>query len=128
MLDHVSIEVSDRKAARDFYDAVMPTLGLAAVVDHGESFAYGLSRDMPCFWLIEQREKARAHGFHVTFRAPDEAALRAFYRTALRHGGQDDGDGGYRAGTDGGRMAFILDPDGNRIEVVCYKSATWSAG
>jgi catechol 2,3-dioxygenase-like lactoylglutathione lyase family enzyme len=60
-------------------------------------------------------------GAHVCFRAPDRTAVDAFHRAALAAGGRDDGQPGlrpqYHADYYG---AFVLDPDGHRIEAVCH--------
>jgi catechol 2,3-dioxygenase-like lactoylglutathione lyase family enzyme len=58
---------------------------------------------------------------HLCFRAHDRAAVREFYRLAMNNGARDDGTPGlrpqYHASYYG---AFILDPDGHRIEAVCH--------
>ena len=60
-------------------------------------------------------------GAHLCFRAPDRAAVDAFHAAALTSGGRDDGAPGlrpqYHADYYG---AFVLDPDGHRIEAVCH--------
>jgi catechol 2,3-dioxygenase-like lactoylglutathione lyase family enzyme len=60
-------------------------------------------------------------GAHVCLRAPDRHAVEAFHAAALRLGGTDEGAPGDR----GGAMttyfgAFILDPDGNKLEAACF--------
>ena len=62
-----------------------------------------------------------AHGMHVCFRAPDREAAHAFHAAAIAAGGSD-------AGAPGPRpiyhrdyyAAFVIDPDGHRIEAVCH--------
>jgi catechol 2,3-dioxygenase-like lactoylglutathione lyase family enzyme len=45
----------------------------------------------------------------------------AFYNTALEHGGTSDGPPGIRPEYDNHYYgAFVLDPDGNKIEAVTY--------
>src|SRR5258708_5832732 len=60
-------------------------------------------------------------GARLCFGAPDRAGVRAFYTAALAAGGRDDGPPGlrpqYHAAYYG---AFVLDPDGHRIEAVCH--------
>ena len=56
---------------------------------------------------------------HWCFRAPGRAAVRAFYVAALAHGGRDDGPPGIREiYSPEYYAAFVLDPDGNRIEAM----------
>jgi catechol 2,3-dioxygenase-like lactoylglutathione lyase family enzyme len=47
----------------------------------------------------------------------------AFYRAALAHGGRDAGAPGLRPVYDENYYgAFVLDPDGNKIEAVTYSA------
>ena len=46
--------------------------------------------------------------------------MRAFHAAALSAGGRDDGAPGLRAYHDAYYAAFVLDPDGHRIEVVYH--------
>src|SRR5262249_28557953 len=59
-------------------------------------------------------------GMHICFRAPSCDAVRAFHESALKTGGRDDGvpdlHPPYHANYYG---AFVLDPDGHRLEAVC---------
>jgi catechol 2,3-dioxygenase-like lactoylglutathione lyase family enzyme len=58
---------------------------------------------------------------HLCFRAPTRVAVREFYRAALEHGGMDDGAPGLRPDYHPDYFgAFVLDPDGHRIESVCH--------
>jgi catechol 2,3-dioxygenase-like lactoylglutathione lyase family enzyme len=64
---------------------------------------------------------ARAAGAHICFRAPDRAAVDAFHTAALACGGRDDGAPGLRPNYHAHYYgAFVLDPDGHRIEAVCH--------
>src|SRR5262249_39071397 len=60
-------------------------------------------------------------GAHLCFRAPSRAAVDGFHAAAGAAGGRDDGAPGlrprYHADSYG---AFVLDPDGHRIEAVCH--------
>jgi len=63
-------------------------------------------------------------GCHVCLRAPGEAAVRAFFATALALGCISAGDPGPRqAAMTSYFGAFIYDPDGNKIEAVCFPRA-----
>lgn len=60
-----------------------------------------------------------ASGLHVCFRAPSRAAVDAFYRAALAAGGRDNGAPGEREYEPGYYAAFVIDPDGYRLEAYC---------
>jgi catechol 2,3-dioxygenase-like lactoylglutathione lyase family enzyme len=60
-------------------------------------------------------------GAHLCFRAPDRAAVDAFHSAAIASGGRDDGRPGLRPHYHPDYYcAFVLDPDGHRIEAVCH--------
>ena len=59
---------------------------------------------------------------HWCFRAPSRRAVDAFHAAGLANGGSDDGPPGLRPEYhDAYYAAFLLDPDGNRIEAVCHR-------
>jgi catechol 2,3-dioxygenase-like lactoylglutathione lyase family enzyme len=60
----------------------------------------------------------------LCFRAPNRAAVDAFHAAALVAGGRDDGAPGLRPHYHADYYAaFVLDPDGHRIEAVCHSPA-----
>jgi catechol 2,3-dioxygenase-like lactoylglutathione lyase family enzyme len=122
MLDHVSVGVSDINRSRRFYDAALRPLGLVRIVDFGESRGsdYGAAPGaLGVEFTITREVEVRAPipGAHLCFRAPDRAAVDAFHLAALAAGGQDDGMPGLPPHYYG---AFVLNPDGHRIEAVCH--------
>lgn len=61
---------------------------------------------------------------HVGLRVKDMEIARRFYRARLNAGARDNGKPGLRADYGPAYFAaFLIDPDGNNIEAVC-----WSAG
>ncbi len=126
MIDHVSIGVRDLAAAAKFYAAALQPLGLSLLVSTDGRTAFGAK--YPELWL-----NARPHmspvaidtGCHVCLRTRDTAAVDAFHRASLVHGGTDDGPPGLRKATQVTYYAaFVRDPDGNRIEVMTVPAAT----
>src|SRR5579864_3964462 len=126
MLDHVSLGVSDIARSRSFYDAALRPLGLVRIVDFGggRGSDYGAAPGSLGVEFTITREsgvQAPVAGAHLCFRAPDRAAVRAFHAAALEAGGSDDGAPGLRPRYHAAYYAaFVRDPDGNRIEVVCH--------
>ena len=123
MLDHVSIPVVDLERAAEFYDAVLGTLGFRRRKERPGAIGYGpATRRAPVFWILASAgERARGGpGLHLSFQAADRSSVDAFHETALRHGGTDAGSPGLRPQyTMPFYGAFVLDPDGFKIEAVC---------
>jgi predicted lactoylglutathione lyase len=75
------------------------------------------------FAIVLGAEEASApgRGTHFAFAASSRDAVDRFYAAALRAGGVDDGPPGIRERYDAGYYAaFVLDPDGHRLEVVFH--------
>lgn len=121
IIDHVTLGVSDFERTRRFYDRVMPALDLQCVWEKPSMVAYGIGRNDD-FGLIGDVGSARK-GTHVAFRSPDRASVDRFHAEALAAGGQDDGAPGLRPQYhDTYYAAFVMDPEGNRIEAVCQEA------
>jgi catechol 2,3-dioxygenase-like lactoylglutathione lyase family enzyme len=126
MLDPVSLGVSDVGRSRRFYDAALRPLGLVRIVDfgNGRGSDYGAAPgSLGVEFTITGEADVRTPipGAHLCFRAPDRAAVERFHAAALAEGGRDDGAPGLRPHYHADYYcAFVLDPDGHRIEAVCH--------
>ena len=128
MLHHLSIGVADIQASMRFYDVVLGTLGyvqvwqdIGAEDDEDQAVGYGVAGGGDLFCLKQQKttQLAPGPGFHLAFAAPDHAAITAFYRAALFNGGRCNGEPGPRPDYgDFYYAAFVIDPDGYRLEAV----------
>ncbi len=123
MIDHLSIGVGDVTRSAAFYDAALAPLGYKRRMEFDEAIAFG--REHPTFWVSRPRsgDLAQTHpGFHLCFVAPDRAAVDAFHAAALAQGAQDDGAPGLRPHYhESYYAAFVVDPDGYRIEAVTHR-------
>jgi catechol 2,3-dioxygenase-like lactoylglutathione lyase family enzyme len=125
MIDHVSIGVRDIAAAKRFYDAALKPLGYMCLVEIEGTLGYGKAG--PAFWVsaaehpVPPDEKS---GPHICFTAPTRGGVDQFHQAALRNGGRDNGPPGPR-GDYGPNYyaAFVVDPDGYRIEAHCGTAA-----
>src|SRR5260370_26687742 len=126
MLDHVSLGVSDIERSRRFYDAALRPLALVRIVDFGSGRGsdYGAapgSLGVEFTITAETSVAAPYPGIHLCFRAPGREAVHAFHAAALGAGGRDDGAPGPRPHYHADYYAaFVLDPDGHRIEAVSH--------
>ena len=123
MFDHVSIGVSDIPRAGKFYDAALAPLGYTRLSDGASSLGYG--KQGVGLWLGATKKPVRADmdsGLHFCLIAPDRKAVDAFHAAALKAGGKDNGKPGVRADySPKYYAAFVIDPDGYRIEAYCGK-------
>jgi hypothetical protein len=66
-------------------------------------------------------------GFHLAFAASSRQAVDDFHRAALAAGGFDNGKPGVRPGYGPNYYAaFVVDPDGYRLEAVFHDPVWWS--
>jgi len=125
MLDHVSLSVAELDRAGAFYDAALAALGYVRVWSAESALGYGSEGGGDKLALKTRgggRPRAAA-GFHLAFTAKDTASVDAFHRAALAAGGSDEGAPGWRPHYgEGYYAAFVIDPDGHRIEAVFHAS------
>jgi catechol 2,3-dioxygenase-like lactoylglutathione lyase family enzyme len=124
MISHVSIGVRDIPRTKRFYDAIFAPLGYNCLSYDDGSLGYG--RDAIAFWILGAEcpvPPDDKSGLHFCFTAPTRESVNAFHAAALRSGGRDNGSPGIRAeyGPDY-YAAFVIDPDGYRIEAWCGSS------
>jgi len=122
MIDHVSVGVSDLDRAARFYAQTLAPLGLSRLVNRPATIGFG--KNYPEFWINLRASMTRVapeSGVHICLRAKTTDAVDAFHAAALAAGGASDGAPGLRP-HDRVRYyaAFVIDPDGNRIEAVTF--------
>ena len=100
-VDHLWIRVADLRASKDFYETIAPHAGLGPGRDRGSRVQYA---GRPGSFSLLPGER-RTENLHMAFPAPDNRAVDAFHAAAL--------GAGYR-----NRGKYVLDPDGNSIELV----------
>jgi catechol 2,3-dioxygenase-like lactoylglutathione lyase family enzyme len=122
MIDHVSVGVRDLERAARFYEFALAPLGLCRLVTRPATVGFGKS--YPEFWINLRSDIARVEpgsGVHICLRAKSVGDVDAFHAAALNAGGRSDGVPGLRP-HDRVRYyaAFVVNPDGNRIEAVTF--------
>jgi catechol 2,3-dioxygenase-like lactoylglutathione lyase family enzyme len=113
-IDHLWIRVSDVAAAKQFYETVAPYAGLRLRHDSteraqfaGESGSFSLVAGTP------------TQHVHMAFPAPDNSTVESFHRAATEAGYRDNGPARERPIYHHGYFgAYVLDPDGNNVELV----------
>ena len=121
MFDHVSFGVADLPRSKHFYDQALKRLGYVCLSESGDSLGYG--RNAVRLW-IGRAERPVApdpgSGLHFCFVAAIRENVDRFHAAALAAGGKDNGKPGLRASYgDSYYAAFVIDPDGYRLEAFC---------
>ena len=118
MLDHMGLPVSNLARSKQFFVAALAPLGYKVIFDLDTGVGMG-DQAFPSFWI----DGGPGRGpLHIAFFASNREAVDAFYKAALAAGGRDNGAPGIRAQYHPNYYAaFVHDPDGNNIEVVCRK-------
>jgi catechol 2,3-dioxygenase-like lactoylglutathione lyase family enzyme len=123
VIAHLSIGVKDLVAARRFYDAALAPLGYRCLYPRADHAGYGAQAAY--FWLNEVARPVPPDpesGLHICFDAPSRAAVDAFHAASLAAGATDNGKPGVRPQyRQPYYAAFVIDPDGYRIEAYCGK-------
>jgi catechol 2,3-dioxygenase-like lactoylglutathione lyase family enzyme len=115
VIHHASVDVSDLERAGRFYDAVLGSLGWRRHIDNDERIAWGIVR--PVF-SVTRRDSAGGPGGHICFAASGIPAVKAAWEGGTEAGGSDDGAPGPRPEYGPSYYsAYLLDPDGHRVEV-----------
>jgi catechol 2,3-dioxygenase-like lactoylglutathione lyase family enzyme len=127
MIDHTGVSVSNFEKSKKFYTEALKPIGYQLLLEFpasitGTTNVAGFGEPpKPDFWIAEG--KPNDPRVHVAFRVGKRSLVDAFHQAALAAGGKDHGAPGlrpqYHANYYG---AFILDPDGHNIEVVCHEA------
>lgn len=122
MFDHVVFGVSDYATSKAFYLKALNVLGIEIVVEN--DMGAELSADGETSLCLVRTEEKPAH-LHLAFRAKDRQQVDTFYADAIAAGGRDNGAPGLRPEYSRTYYAaFITDPDGHNIEMVCHEDST----
>lgn len=128
IIGHISIGVRDITIAKAFYTAVLAPLGLTLVYESPadsvtQVLGYGPDPEHEVVNIFEYGDDASppGKGSHVAFNAPSRQAVEEFHAAAVGNGGTCNGLPGLREHYGPKYFAaFVVDPDGWRLEAV-YK-------
>jgi catechol 2,3-dioxygenase-like lactoylglutathione lyase family enzyme len=114
MFDHVTIRAAERAASEAFYDLVLPVVGVPKTYS-GDDFA-----EWGDYSIVAASEEVPAtRRLHIAFFTPEHDEVDAFWRVGTDAGFRSDGEPGMRPRYSADYYgAFLLDPDGNNIELV----------
>ena len=121
-IDHAKLPITDLDASRAFYSAALAPLGYKLVWDEEPTLGFGMGDggedDEP--FALERGETPNVRT-HIAFTATSPEQVDAFHAAAIAASGRDNGAPGERPYGRYYYAAFVLDPDGHNVEVVCHR-------
>ena len=116
---------NDIERSKSFYDAVLGTIGLRTMMEHGSGGRiYGTGAGSPILSVVrpyDGRPASVGNGTMATLNCDSRDQVAAIHAKALELGGRDEGAPGPRAGEDSGvYAAYFRDLDGNKICAVHF--------
>ena len=115
VVDHLWIRVTDLEDSTRFYETVGPAAGFRVGTELADRTSFACVSGS--FSVV--RGGKPTENVHLAFAASDNETVDRFHREATAAGYRDNGPPGERSVYHPGYYgAFVLDPDGNNIEVV----------
>ena len=120
MFDHVVFGVRDYEKTKAFYLKIFDPIGIKVLAEN--ELGIELSSDGKTSLCIRREpEQSPAH-LHLAFVAENREQVKRFHRIALEIGAEDNGRPGLRPDYSGEYYAaYVFDPDGHNIEMVCHE-------
>jgi catechol 2,3-dioxygenase-like lactoylglutathione lyase family enzyme len=122
-IDHLVLPVSDYETGKSFYERALGPLGFEIRMDWPDRHRayFGLAGEPSSIWLFE----SPAAGFlEFALHAPDARIVESFYEAAVAAGARSLHAPAMDSDRHGDHYsARIVDPDGNRVEVVFHSAA-----
>lgn len=127
-ISHLTLGTNDVQRAIRFYDPVLGSLGFSRMPKPDDKPPmYSKDGEMPYVYLYPPFNGEPAtvgNGTHIAFTAHSRSAVDEFHSMAMAFGGQDEGPPGLRAHYgENYYAAYVRDPDGNKLQAVCYGAA-----
>lgn len=118
MFSHVMVGVNDLEVSKQFYDALLGTLGIGPGVANKSRYFYrGPTGTFAITVPINGQPATHGNGGTVGFLMQSPEQADAFHAAGVAHGGTSCEDPpGFREGPAGRiYLAYLRDPDGNKI-------------
>ena len=119
-IDHVKLRVSDVEASTQFYSTIGPAAGLTIRRQAADRTVFSVGASDGSLTVAAGEP---TQNLHVAFSGQDDD-VRRFHADATAAGYRSNGEPGERPRYhEGYYSAYVLDPDGNNIEVVDHHRA-----
>lgn len=127
MFSHVTVGSNDMARSKAFYNGLTQPLGLKLHLEYPDGMGYGPEGGRPQLWIVRPLDKQAAtvgNGITIGLETDVRSAVDAAYAAAMAHGGRDEGGPGLRPHYHANYYAaYVRDPDGNKVCIVCHKPA-----
>lgn len=125
VISHITLGTNNPDRAARFYDEVLGVLGFERLPKPpGKPPAYEKG-GLPTIYLYvpeDGRPATWGNGTHIAFIADTRDAVHHFHDAALSLGGTCEGKPGARPHYgENYYAAYVRDPDGNKLQAVCYR-------
>lgn len=115
MLNHIALHVDNFEVEKNFFLSALAPLGYEIVLERPGTIGFGIG-GKPELWVKGDGARGKVH---FAFFASSRESVDAFHKVALAAGGTDNGAPGVRERPYVTNYAtFVLDPEGNNIEVI----------
>jgi catechol 2,3-dioxygenase-like lactoylglutathione lyase family enzyme len=127
MIGYITIGAVDIEQAKTFYDSILGIIGWKQFADYGDPIgdAQNETGDGQTIWICQPFDGGTAlagNGIMIGFDAETKQQLHAFHDAAIKAGGRDEGAPGPRpAYGPNWYAAYLRDPTGNKLAIVCRK-------
>ena len=116
---------NDIEKAKRFYDALLTTIGLKSLMEHGSGGRiYGTEMGLPVLSIVrpfDGRPATVGNGSMASLMCDSREQVQAIHAKALALGGRDEGAPGPRPDPSSGvYAAYFRDLDGNKICAVHF--------
>lgn len=120
-IDHLEFAVSNSEISHAFYSKALACLGIECLMEipkPGNKMRYGFgSKGYPFIWFHDGNKIISP--IHIALKAKNRKSVIEFFDAACMAGGKSNGEPGIREHYHSSYFAaYVLDPDGNNIEVV----------
>ncbi len=117
MIDHISVRAQDFARLVDFYKAALAPIGYSVLMEFPNVAGMGAD-GKPDLWIMQSDQPTNPT--HLALGGL-RSQIEQFHAAALAAGGSDNGAPGLRADYHPHYYAaYVHDPEGNNIEVVCH--------
>jgi catechol 2,3-dioxygenase-like lactoylglutathione lyase family enzyme len=122
MFSHVMVGVSDLERSKKFYDAIFEPLGIGPGVDNKGRYFYISPGGIFAITIpIDGEPATHGNGSTVGFRVTSPEQADAWHAAGVANGGEpiEDPPGQRESGM---YLAYLRDPDGNKLCALCPPS------